>query len=129
MEDILIVIFQFLFEFAIDALANLPFDWPSRHRKTPEREEVFFPRFLWFCAGCALAGLSLLVIKHTLISISAFRVVNLVVAPITSAFIALVLARRRSLHNPFIVPRNHFWQAFFFTLGLVFIRFAYASHA
>ena len=29
--------------------------------------------------------------------------------------------------SPQIVPRNHFWKAFWFTLGLVVIRFAYAT--
>lgn len=127
MEEILIVILQFLFEFALDVLGNLPFDWPSRNRSTPEPENIFLRCFLWFCGGCLLAGLSLIVFRHTLIAAPALRIANLVLAPLASAFLSAAIARQRALENPFIVPRNHFWQAFWFTLGLVAIRFAYAT--
>ena len=56
---------------------------------------------------------------------SALRIANLVLAPVASAFISQAIARRRSRHNKFIIPRNHFWQAFWFTLGIVTVRFAY----
>jgi len=129
MEELLIVIVQFLFEFTLNVLGNIPFDWPSQDRTAPESEAVVFPRFLWFCGGCALAGISLLVAKHTLIALPALRIANLVAAPVTSAFISRAIAQHRALRNPFIIPGNHFWQAFFFTLGLALIRFAYASRA
>jgi hypothetical protein len=61
-----------------------------------------------------------------MISLSALRIANLVLAPITSAFISQAIARHRSKRNRFINPRNHFWQAFWFTLGIVTVRFAYA---
>lgn len=129
MEEILIVILQFLFEFILNVLGNIPFDWPSQNRTKPEPEGISLRCFLWFCGGCALAGLSLLIVKHTMIDVAALRVVNLVFAPVSSAFISQAIARRRARDNPFIIPRNHFWQAFWFTLGLVIIRFAYASRA
>ena len=129
MEELLIAIIQFLFEFTLDVLGNVPFDWPSKKRSKPESEDVFLPRLFWFCGGCALAGVSLLVIKHTVVSVSALRIANLLLAPLASAFLSETIATRRSRENPFIIPRNHFWQALFFTLGLVLIRFAYASRA
>jgi hypothetical protein len=129
MEELLIVIIQFLFEFALNVLANIPFDWPSRDRATPEPEGITLRCFLWFCGGCLIAGASLLIVKHTIIAISALRMANLVLAPIASAFLSQSIAGHRARDNPFIVPRNHFWQAFWFTLGLVLIRFAYASRA
>jgi hypothetical protein len=55
------------------------------------------------------------------------RLANLPVAPLVSAYIAQAIARRRREANPLIAPRNHFWKAFWFTLGLVAIRFAYAT--
>ena len=129
MEELLIAIIQFLLEFALDVLSSIPFDWPSRNRTTPELENISLRCFLWFCGGCLLAGLSLLIFKHTIISVSALRIANLALAPISSAFLSQALASRRATKNIFIVPRNHFWQAFWFTLGLTLIRFAYASHA
>jgi hypothetical protein len=129
MEELLIVIIQFIFEFTLNILGNIPFDWSSRNRTTPEPDSIVFPCFLWFCGGCALAGISLLIARHSLITLPALRIVNLVIAPVTSAFISRAIARHRAINNPFIIPNNHFWQAFSFTLGLVIIRFAYASRA
>lgn len=75
------------------------------------------------------AGVSVLLFKHTLIRGSALRIANLVLAPIASAYLARYLARRRSTRVGSIIPRTRFWQAFWFTLGLVSIRFAYASRS
>ncbi len=127
MEELLIIIFQFLFEFVLNVLSGIPFDWPSKNRKIPEPESILLQCFLWFCGGCLLAGVSLLIFKRTLISIPALRIVNLVLAPIVSGLVSRSIASRRSLDNKFIVPRNHFWYAFWFTLGLVIIRFTYAT--
>lgn len=129
MEELLIVVIQFLFEFVLNVLGNLPFDLPSKNRTTPEPESIALPCFLWFCGGCALAGISLLVFKHTFITVAPLRLVNLALAPLVSAYISQAIAARRATANPFIIPRNHFWQALWFTLGLVLIRFAYATRA
>ena len=129
MEELLIVIIQFLFEFVLNVLSNIPFDWPSRNRTTPEPEGISLRCFMGFCGGCLLAGVSLLIAKHTIIAISGLRIANLVLAPVASAVLSKSIASHRARDNPFIIPRNHFWQAFWFTLGLVLIRFAYASRA
>ena len=129
MEELLVVLLQFLFEFALNVLANVPFDWPSRNRHTPEPDTIGLRCFLWFCGGCLLGGVSMLALKHTFISLAALRMLNLVIAPLTSACLSQRIAQRRARHNPNIVPRNHFWQAFWFTLGLVLVRFAYATRA
>jgi len=80
----------------------------------------------WFIVGCGLASASMLVLKHTWISHPALRIANLIVAPVTSAFISQAIARRRARNHPFIIPRNHFWQSFWFTLGIVTVRFTCA---
>ena len=129
MEDLILLAVQALIECLFNVLCVIPFDWTSRNRTTPESPSVFVPRLLWFCAGCALAGISLLIFNRTLIAIPALRVANLALAPIASAYLSEKIATRRAATNPFIIPRNHFWQAFLFTFGLVLIRFVYASRA
>lgn len=74
-----------------------------------------------------LGGLSLIVAKHSFISLPQLRLVNLVFAPLAAAFVSREIARHLAKNNAFIIPNNHFWQAFSFTLGLVFIRFVIAS--
>jgi hypothetical protein len=129
MEEFLIVFIQFIVEFFINVVADIPFDWPSRNRQTPEPENISGLCFGLLLLGGGLAWLSVFIFPRTLISVSVLRIANLALAPVTSGLLSLFIARRRSLANPNIVPRNHFWQAFWFTVGLVGVRFAYAGRA
>jgi hypothetical protein len=43
--------------------------------------------FQWLLGGCLLAGVSVLLFKHTLIRGAALRIANLVLAPIASAYL------------------------------------------
>jgi hypothetical protein len=45
-----------------------------------------------------------------------------------SAYISKTIATRRAENNQHIKPQNHYWQAFWFTLGFTMVRFAYAAH-
>ena len=128
MEEILVVLVQFLIEFFFDIFLNIPFDWPSRNRRLPEPEAIFGNCVLWLIGSVVLGFISLLVFKHTLIASPNLRIANLFLAPLTSAAISKAIAARRALQNPNIIPRNHYWQAFWFTLGYTAVRFAYATH-
>jgi len=132
-EKLIVLLFQVLFdgillalEFAIDVPAYAPLDWLFDWRDFPEPRALWLACLLWFAGGCVLAWLSILLLTHTFIALPALRVANLAIAPIASAFLSQALARRRKKKNAAIVPRNHFWQSFWFTLGLVTVRFAFA---
>jgi hypothetical protein len=124
MEDLIIAILQGCFEFIIEILGFWPFDWIG---PTGWPRSLAGKCFAWFSIGCGLAGLSMLFLNRTWITHPAMRMANLALAPLTSAFLSQAIARRRARHDESIVPRNHFWQAFWFTLGVVAIRFAYAA--
>jgi hypothetical protein len=126
MEEILIIVLQFLFEFLFEILSG-GVDWPFTYRDHRDPASLVVSGLQWLLGGCLLAGVSVLIFKHTLIRGSALRIANLVLAPIASAYLARYLARRRGIRVGSIIPRTRFWQAFWFTLGLVSIRFAYAS--
>lgn len=126
MEELFVAILQALFEFILEILSYGTFDWPTTSKDRAEPESIAGRCVLWFMAGGALAGLSILAFHRTFIHWSSLRMANLVVAPVTSAFISQTIARHRTKNHPLIVPRNHFWQSFWFTLGLVLIRFTYA---
>lgn len=128
MEEILIIIIQLLFEVIIESIVNIPFDWPSKNRVTPEPESVWLTNFLWFLGADFLGWISLLCLKHTLISLPSLRIANLVIAPFLSATISQSIANRRAKENNFIVPKNHYWKAYWFTLGFTMVRFAFATH-
>ena len=128
MEELLIVAVQFLFELAFNVLVDLTFEWPFRNRNRPEPDAILVWCVVWYGLGCLIAGASLIVLSHSVISVPALRIVNLVASPVTAALLSKAIARRRARTNGFIVPRNHFWMAFWFTLGLALVRFAYAKH-
>jgi hypothetical protein len=125
MEDLIIAILQGVFEFVIEIIFYTPFDF-FPDWKWRESNSLWEKSLSWFIIGCGLACVSILFLKRTWISHPAWRIVNLVTAPIISAFISQAIARQRRRRNADIVPRNHFWQAFWFTLGIVTVRFAYA---
>lgn len=127
MEELLTVILQFVLELLLEALANLPFDWPSRKRSEPESDPPLRRCLLWCGGGALLGGVSLLLLPHSLIQLPALRIANLLLAPLLSGAVSWRLTQRRSRRNGNLLPHNHFWQAFGFTLGLVAVRFAYAS--
>lgn len=128
MEEILVIIIQFLFEVVLNSILNIPFDWPSKNRLTPEPDYIWIACVLWFLCASLLGWVSLIFFKHTLIAIAGLRIANLILAPLLSAFISKVIATKRAENNHFIVPNNHYWQAFWFTLGFTMVRFAYATH-
>lgn len=128
MEDLIALILQFLFELLLEVLINIPFDLPSKKRNTPERTSISLVCFCWFLTGGAIGWLSLLIFQHTFITIPVLRIANLILAPLLSASLSKYIATRRAEINGYIVPRNHYWQAFWFTLAFTMVRFVYATH-
>ena len=55
------------------------------------------------------------------------RMLKLALAPLGSAWLAREAASWRQARNAFIDPRYHYWRSFWFTPGIVLVRFAYAS--
>ena len=133
MEEFLVVLFQFFFELTINGFSFLPFDLPSKKRTTPEGDSVWefvLPLCLvWSFVGTVVGGLSLIVFTHTFLQNSGLRIANLIVSPLLSGILAQILARHRAKLNPFLIPRNHFWYGFSFSLGITSVRFVYALRA
>jgi hypothetical protein len=124
MEDILIVILQALLEFLFDVLVNVG-SWPSNW----EPRSLTLSCLLGFLGGSFLAAVSIVLLRHTWIPFSALRVANLAAAPLSAAWLAQLIARRRQKTYTYrtVEPRSHYWRAFWFTLGLVAVRFAFAT--
>lgn len=127
MEELLALAFQFLLELVINVLSHLPIDWPSKKRRTPERENLWGLGLLWLTGGGIVGGLSLLFFDYVLLQAGWLRFANLLVSPVLSGLLAQFVAARRTRQNPWLVPRNHFWYGFWFSFGVAFVRFAYAD--
>lgn len=127
MEELLVVIVQFLIELLGNVLTSGLLDWPARQRHTPDPQAIWPVAQLYLLGGLALGWLlTHLWWPHTFIHWPSLRMLNLVAAPVASAYLAQALAQRRVLTRPHICPRNHFWYAFWMALGFALSRLAFA---
>jgi hypothetical protein len=129
-EELLVVILQFVFEIGLQVLAELPWDGfvSSGDSKGPKS-----PTALWvvlsLLAGGAIGGLSLLIFPHTLLHWSSARMANLLVAPAVSALVVLGVASLRPPRPGQINAKDRALYAACFTFALAIIRFTYAQRA
>lgn len=125
-EELLIVIFQFLFETVLEALTYWPFESATdRMFGRPANDEgVYFPLLVAAIAAGVVGAISLVVWPHTWLRSPELRIANLVVAPLISAGSAWLFARRRTKES----PREHVWFACTFTTIFVLVRFTWGAH-
>jgi hypothetical protein len=129
MEDFLILLLQAVGEILFELFAWWPWDWfwywgPS------EREDRLGPN--WTAAvlsvgmGALLGWASLYVFPAVLVKWAWLRVTLLFVSPVASGFMSREMARWRQEKNALIQPNIHFWIGLGFSVGFVWMRFAFA---
>jgi hypothetical protein len=126
-EELIVYVLQFILEFLFEVLANLPFELPRR--RNGSSYTVAAQCFWLFLLGAAVAWVSLWIHRHTVFTFPSLRIANVILAPIVSGYISRAYNRLRTLRNDAVPLQDRFWQGFSFTLGLVLIRFAYATRA
>lgn len=126
MEQVLVLLVQFLLEVGLELLVYFPFDWPWADKN---RNGNFgcFGLLLFAGLGCGTGALANLFLHHLLIPWAWLREVNLLLAPLFSGYVSWLVAKWRSGRTAGDRPFWHFWSAFVFTLGFVLIRFAFGS--
>ncbi len=130
MEEIILVLFQVLFEFLGEVFSSSLldlFDFDARSQASSKPTSPWLICFVCFLVGALLAWLSLLIFPHTWLHAPGLRIANLILAPLGSAALGYYLAQRRSLTHAEVRPKENAWQSFWFTLGLVAVRFTYAQ--
>ena len=126
MEEILVLIVQFIIEVLLEFVVYLPFDLPlDRNRKTGARTGP--GRIgIYILIGGVLGGLSVLIAPKFFIHSSAMRVVNLLVAPLVSGGLSYGLATWRRSRGAQTAPWTHLWTAFWFVLAFAAVRLVFA---
>ena len=127
MEEIFVLILQFVIELLLNVFSIFPLDWSTSEHETATSNQLWVKNACLFVVAGCIAWMSTFVFPQSLISVSGLRILNVLMAPIVSAYASQAITRRRSVNNPDLNPRHHFWQAFWFTLGLVLVRFAYVT--
>ena len=126
MEELLIAIVQFLIEVLAQALVQLPFDLAAPNRPSVPARTFRYVAFLLL--GGVIGGLSIVLIPRTMLQYGALRIANVIVAPLVAGYVASRVTEFRAKRDFLVVPRIHYWSAFWFTLAFAVVRFAYARH-
>lgn len=130
MEDLLILILQGLAQIAFEIFAYFPWDW-IWYFSPFDREEGK----TWQAGGAVVTSLvmgalvgwvSLHFFPDVLIHWGWLRVALLVLSPLASGFASREMARWRQETNVSVDPALHFWIGLCFSVGLVWVRFAFA---
>jgi hypothetical protein len=124
-EEIIIILIQFLVEVIGQALIQIPFDCTIRQRDESNDQPIVIA-FAALCLGGLVGWFSLMLLPGTLIHSQTLRVINMFVTPFVGGAIGYFIAKwQYRTRNPDLIPSYHFWYAFFFSLGLAAIRLAY----
>jgi len=133
MEEFLILILQAVAQFLFELLAYWPWDiwWWDDYERPPYREgerDWSFAgwMFLALMVGAAVGWVSLYVFPDVLVKWGWLRMALLAVTPLGSAFLAKTMAEARRTSDSLEDPHSHFWFSLCFSIGLVWVRFAFA---
>lgn len=127
MEELLIIVIQFVIEVLGQALLELPFDWMMSRNETNWGSKTV-RSVGTLILGCLVGGLSLLVLPGSLIHNSTLRCANLVVAPLVSYGLSHLFGKLRGPNTNGISAKHQAWLALLFTFGLAAVRLAYTRH-
>ncbi len=123
MEEVLGLVFQFVFEVLIQALGGTAIDLVAGCFRNSDDEGC-----AWFlihlALGAATGGLSLLIAPTVFLPTPGLRVANLVVAPLAAGFLATLVAGAAKFSG---AASSHFWRGFAYALAFGVIRFAYCG--
>lgn len=130
MEDILILILQGLAQFLFEFFAYFPWDWfwyrtPYDTRDTTS-DGTWIAAILSLILGALIGGLSLYLFPDVLVKWGWLRIALLVISPLGSGMMSYQMAKWREERNTFIHPPTHFWIGLCFSVGLIWVRFAFA---
>ena len=136
MEEILILLFQGFIQIAFEILAYLPWDFLWYICGPDDDPDSWKPstRKFWAAVASLIVGglvgwATLHFFPNSLLHSSWLRLACLFLSPIASGLLGREMARWRAQRNPDIDPSLHFWVSLCFSIGLVWIRFAYANHS
>jgi hypothetical protein len=130
MEDILILILQALAQIAFELFAYLPWDWfwysTPYDQKESRSDAAWIAAFFSLVIGAWLGWASLHFFPDVLVKWGWLRIALLVISPLGSGFMAREMAQWRQEKDAFISPAFHFWIGLCFSIGFVWVRFAFA---
>jgi len=129
MEEIGLVLLEFLIELLFELAVLLPWDGllAGRERRPGEPARIWAVTIGAMLIGSIGGYLSLLVLPTLVIRNEAARLLHLVLSPLICAFIARALARRRARRGKPSSANLHFWFAFALIIVFLAVRYGWAQ--
>lgn len=127
MEEVLVVLIQFLFEVVFNAIVSQPFSWFMGWREVEGDGPSCLVPVVFMIVGGVVAWLSLLILPKLLIPLVFLRVINLIFAPVFAGGLSAYLATLRDKQATRVQVRRQFMNTFLFTLAFVAVRWAYSQ--
>ena len=126
MEEIIVLLIQFILEVGLQLFGSIGFDAATPAKKSDDKEQ---PGCGWLVAfavfGGICGGLSLIFAPKLLLPTLGLRIANLIVSPLIAGGMSYLVARFAWSSRGW-EPSHHFWRGFWFALAFGLIRFAYA---
>ena len=123
MEEIVVLIFQFVIEVGIQIFGGLGLDLAASRRSDDKSEAGCGWVVVFAVVGAIFGGLSLLVAPNLMLPNMGLRIGNLVVSPLIAGGVSYLVAKNMRSSGP---ADEHFWRGFLFAFAFGVVRFAYA---
>jgi hypothetical protein len=123
-EELLVLLIQFVVEVLIDVLIYMPFSWPAGRGSDRSGCGLLG---LYAALGGSIGGLSLLLAPGLLLHSPGLRVANLFVAPVVAGGCGWALATWRRSRGATVNPTTHCWTGVLFVLAFGGVRLAYGG--
>ena len=123
MEEILVLIIQFILEALFNILTIFPWELPFYRGERAEDNNTILRCLYSFLFGLFLGFVSLLASHKSLISMSYLRIANLFISPFLAGWLSETIAKLVHRKKDDVWPKRHFWYAFWLCLGYVMVRF------
>ncbi len=126
MEEILLLAMRVFFSIlwgVLEGLTYWPFDFG--YEKVSSRLPRTVVLFLYFLIGCAVGGISLLMLPNIWLPNPTLRVANLLIAPIAAGLIGVWSSKWFYRNRKDVDPNDHFMPGVLFSFAVAAIRFTY----
>lgn len=127
MEEVLIVVVQGLLELGLEFLIYCGLDFAALRGRSDEEYGCSLAGFFFIC-GAVLGSLANLARPRLLLPYPWLRIANLIIGPLLAGGASWLMTQWRQQRGAKVLPGNHFFFAFWFTLAFDLVRFAYGKH-
>ena len=121
------LLFEFLLEFAVAALADLALRAIAKVFEIFQFENTLLASIIYALLGVSAGGLSLLIFPHRLVHSSRFHGINLLLSPILTGLAMSLIGSLLDRYGQKVTRIESFRYGFAVAFGIALVRFFFVS--